>query len=70
MLLSEPMAGGSRPNRAGDAYFGLYLLAMGAGRARPSREIAAMLRTAGFRAVRHRPTRRPILTSVLTAEAA
>ncbi len=34
LLLSEPMAGGSRPNRAGDAYFGLYLLAMGAGRAR------------------------------------
>ncbi len=70
LLLSEPMAGGRRPNRAGDAYFGLYLLAMGAGRARPGAEIAAMLRHAGFRAVRQRPTRRPILTSVLTAEAA
>lgn len=70
LLLSEPMAGGSRPNRAGDAYFGLYLLAMGAGRARSTSELAEMLRRAGFRAVRRRPTRRPILTSVLTAEAA
>ena len=69
LLVSEPMAGGRRPNRVGDAYFGFYLLAMGAGRARSPAAISAMLRETGFRAVRRRRTRRPLLTGVLTAEA-
>ena len=33
----------------GDAYFGIYLAAMGSGRARACQEIGAMLRKAGFR---------------------
>jgi demethylspheroidene O-methyltransferase len=51
----------------GDAYFGLYLHAMGSGRPRTARQLMEMLRTSGFEAVREVPTARPLLTGVLTA---
>jgi demethylspheroidene O-methyltransferase len=54
----------------GDAYFGLYLAAMGSGRTRTLAELTAMLHSAGFRAERRHPTRTPLVVSVLTAEAA
>ena len=50
-----------------DAYFGLYCLAMGTGRARSAAEIAAHLEAAGFTDIRHRKTARPFITSVVEA---
>jgi len=51
----------------GDAYFGFYLLAMGSGRARQPREIAALLSEAGFRDIRPMGTRQPLLMRLITA---
>ena len=70
IIISEPMSGGERPNRAGDAYFGLYCLAMGTGRARSAAEIAAHLDAAGFTQIAHRKTARPFITSVVEARKA
>lgn len=63
LIAAEPMRG----CRAGDAYFAFYCMAMGTGRARSADEIAALLRAAGFRAVRERRTPRPFVTSVIEA---
>jgi demethylspheroidene O-methyltransferase len=52
----------------GDAYFGMYLWAMGSGRPRTAGELAGMLENAGFRRVQQLPTRIPLQTSVLVAE--
>jgi len=48
LLISEPMTGGAAPERAGDAYFALYCMAMRTGRARSASEISALLHAAGF----------------------
>ena len=68
LIVSEPMAGGDRPHPAGNAYFALYCMAMRTGRARSAAEISAMLAAAGFTRIANPSTRRPFLTSVLTAE--
>lgn len=70
IIISEPMSGGDRPNRAGDAYFGLYCLAMGTGRARSPAEISNHLAGAGFCQITHRKTARPFITSVVEARKA
>ena len=67
LLVSEPMSGGARPTRAGDAYFGFYTLAMGTGRPRSPERHAELLERAGFVRVRHHSTRLRFVTSVLTA---
>jgi demethylspheroidene O-methyltransferase len=67
LIVSEPMSGGRRPDRAGDAYFGLYTLAMGSGTPRSAARIAEMMRAAGFERPRRRRTARPFLTSVVAA---
>ncbi len=59
IIVSEPMSGGARPDRAGDAYFGLYCMAMGTGRARSAQEISQHLAIAGFAGIKARPTARP-----------
>jgi demethylspheroidene O-methyltransferase len=69
LLVAEPMRDAPDLERMGAAYFGLYLWAMGQGRARTPRELRAMLTDAGFRRVRVPRTRRPLLTSVVVAEA-
>lgn len=69
LLLAEPMAETPGAEPIGDAYFGLYLLAMGSGRPRPPRELKAMLRAAGFGHIRLRRTRRPMQTRLLVATA-
>lgn len=69
LLIAEPMSETPGAARVGDAYFGLYLLAMGSGRPRPAREITAMLEAAGFRRVQRLSTRLPTVTSVLAARA-
>ena len=48
VLVAEPMSGTRGGERAGDAYFGLYLMAMGSGRPRSMDETCDMLRAAGF----------------------
>ncbi len=70
LLVAEPLSGTPGAAPVGDAYFGLYLAAMGSGRTRTLAELTAMLHSAGFRAVRRHPTRTPLVVSVLTAEAA
>lgn len=67
ILISEPMTGGQRPERAGDAYFALYCMAMRTGRARSADEITALLHEAGFVEVTQPKTRRPFITSVVMA---
>lgn len=70
LLIAEPMAGTRGAEPMGDAYFGFYLLAMGSGRPRTPVELKAMLAAAGFEDIRQIPTRRPMLTSAITATAA
>jgi demethylspheroidene O-methyltransferase len=67
ILVAEPFAGTPGAEAMGDGYFGFYLLAMGQGRPRPARELSDMLAKAGFRRIRQHRTRRPLLTSVMTA---
>ncbi len=67
LIVSEPMTGGTRPERAGDAYFALYCMAMRTGRARSAQEIRALLAGAGFAAIATPRASRPFITSVVTA---
>ena len=69
LLLTEPMAETPGAERIGDAYFGLYLWAMGSGRPRPPRELKSMLREAGFDRIKLARTRRPMQTRLLVARA-
>lgn len=68
LLIAEPMAGTRGAEPAGDAYFGLYLLAMGSGRPRTFDEIAGMVRSAGFADCRELPTALPLTVRILIAE--
>ena len=67
LLVAEPMADTSGAEPVGQAYFGLYLLAMGSGRPRTAEELGSMLRRAGFERVRHVPTHTPLLVRMLLA---
>jgi demethylspheroidene O-methyltransferase len=70
LMLAEPMSGTTGAEPVGEAYFGFYLLAMGSGRPRTPVELESMLRATGFSEIRHRRTRRPLLTSLMTARPA
>ena len=69
LLIAEPLSGvrGSEP--IGDAYFAVYLLAMGSGRPRSFERLRDMLTEAGFTDVALRPAAIPMLASVITARA-
>ena len=67
LLVVEPMAESASATRMGDAYFGMYLWAMGSGRPRTAAETTAMLINAGFRKVDQVQTALPIITSALVA---
>jgi demethylspheroidene O-methyltransferase len=67
LIVSEPMSGGARPDRPGDAYFALYTLAMGTGKARSADEIAQMCKAAGFSKVTMPAARRPFVTRCVVA---
>jgi demethylspheroidene O-methyltransferase len=69
LLVAEPMAATAGGEVMGDAYFGLYLLAMGSGRPRTPEEVRGMLRTAGFKSSRILRTARPMLVRVVVAVA-
>lgn len=66
LLVAEPMTDDKAADPVG-AYFGIYLMAMGSGRPRQPDEIAGLLEAAGFRNVRHRATRQPLLTRLISA---
>ena len=67
LVVAEPMAGVPGAHAMGDAYFGLYLLAMGRGQPRSAEALMALLRDAGFEAVRSRSTNLPLHCGVLLA---
>lgn len=68
LLIAEPMSGGTGPDRIADVYFAFYLLAMGRGRARTSRELFELLRAAGFSRMRRLRTRTPFLLRAILAQ--
>jgi demethylspheroidene O-methyltransferase len=68
LLVAEPMAATRGAEAMGDAYFGLYLWAMGSGRPRTGEAYRAMLRQAGFARVREVRTALPMVTRLLVAE--
>lgn len=71
LIVSEPMSGGDNaPDPITDVYFAFYTLAMRTGRTRSVAEISKMCRAAGFDDIRHVPTYRSYVTSVVTARRA
>jgi demethylspheroidene O-methyltransferase len=70
LILAEPMAETPGAEPIGDAYFGLYLLAMGRGRPRSPARLTALLTEAGFAPPRLVRTRTPLLVRVLLARPA
>ncbi len=68
VVIAEPLAGVRGAEAVGDVYFAYYLRAMGRGRARRADEFRALLDAAGFRRVRVRPTRYPVVAGVVTGE--
>jgi demethylspheroidene O-methyltransferase len=69
LLVAEPMAGTRGAKAMGAAYFGLYLAAMGSGRSRSAAELTALMREAGFGAVRERATALPLQAGLLVGRA-
>ena len=67
LVIAEPMAGTPGAEAIGDAYFGLYLWAMGSGRPRTFAEIRALLDQAGFNHCRERRSNMPCLVRVIEA---
>ena len=67
ILVSEPMSGGDEPDQDTDVYFAVYTMAMQTGRTRSAKEIAQIIDNAGFRAITVHPSRRPFITSVISA---
>lgn len=67
LLIAEPMAETPGAEAAGDGYFGMYLWAMGSGRPRSKKAIAAMLRQAGFSATSNVATPLPLTVSAIVA---
>lgn len=67
LIVSEPMGGGARPERAGDVYFAFYTMAMQTGRARSAGDITALLREAGFDQIASPAPSRAYVTRIITA---
>ena len=68
LLVVEPFSAVKGAERVGDAYFGLYLFAMGRGRARTVAQHTALLRAAGFSRTRVVPTRYAVQTGIIAAQ--
>ncbi|WP_017664709.1 methyltransferase [Porphyrobacter sp. AAP82] len=69
LLIAEPMARIAGAEAMGEAFFGLYLWAMGSGRPRSPAEIIAMTRAAGFASARFVATAQAVNASVIIATA-
>ncbi|MEL7097716.1 MAG: methyltransferase [Pseudomonadota bacterium] len=67
LIVSEPMAGGAQPERAGDVYFAFYTMAMQTGRARSAARIGEMCAEVGFEAIQSPRPARPYVTRTLCA---
>ncbi|RIA56737.1 methyltransferase [Dichotomicrobium thermohalophilum] len=67
LLVAETLSGVRGAETISDAYFGFYLMAMGKGRPRSVGEMQKLLTQAGFRDIRLKRTRRPLLTQLITA---
>lgn len=67
LLRAEPMAATKGAEAMGDAYFGIYLLAMGQGQPRRPERLGQMLVDAGFDRIRSIPTRLPLQTGLIVA---
>jgi demethylspheroidene O-methyltransferase len=70
LLIAEPLATDARRDRVAEAYFGLYLWAMGQGRLRTRAELGALVRRAGFGPPALLKTRSARLVRVLVTRAA
>ncbi len=68
LVISEPMSGGDAPERATDAYFALYTMAMRTGKTRSADEISALCASAGFAEIQVFSAARPFVTRCLTAK--
>ncbi len=68
LLLAEPFADTPGAERMGDAYFGMYLLAMGRGEPRSEARLRALLANTGFIDIRRLPTALPLQASALLAK--
>ena len=68
LMIVEPMSGVRGARNVGDAYFALYLFAMGSGRARSFGELERLCLTAGFGRCRQLSTHYPVSTGILIAE--
>jgi demethylspheroidene O-methyltransferase len=64
VVVAEPMLGLGGAETVG-AYFAFYLLAMGRGRPRTTREIEVLLQEAGFETTRSIPTRSPVISGIV-----
>lgn len=69
LLIAEPMARIPGAEPMGEAFFGLYLWAMGSGRPRSPAELVKMLQQAGFAHTRVVATAQPVNASVIIATA-
>ena len=69
LLIAEPMSGIPGTEKMSDAYFGMYLLAMGKGVPRSHDKIHRLLRQAGFSSTRSLKVTLPIQTGLIVAEA-
>jgi demethylspheroidene O-methyltransferase len=67
LLIAEPMARIPGAEAMGEAFFGLYLWAMGSGRPRSPAEICSMCRAAGFSRAQPVATAQPVNASVIIA---
>ncbi|WP_379923492.1 methyltransferase [Erythrobacter sp. R86502] len=67
LLIAEPMARITGAEPMGEAFFGMYLWAMGSGRPRSPSEIIAMLKNAGFASARPVATAQPVNASIVLA---
>ena len=70
LLIAEPLAGTTGGAHVAEAYFGMYLLAMGSGKPRNLRSVSDLLTGAGFSQPTVRSTRLPMNVRVLVARPA
>jgi demethylspheroidene O-methyltransferase len=68
LVVAEPLAGTPGAEPIGDAYFGLYLWAMGSGRPRHAAEYQQMFKNVGFTSVTELKSGMPCLVRILCAE--
>lgn len=68
LLIAEPLSGTPGAEPIGEAYFGMYLWAMGSGRPRHAHDYQSMLQSAGFGSVTELKSNMPCLVRVLCAE--